>query len=86
MIFHFFRVMLGWIFGNKLLPQVFINMRMNVCEGCSELRHSRLRSYCGVCKCTVNARRNPFNKLAHGCEECPLRKWSQISIGGKPCD
>jgi hypothetical protein len=76
--------MIKWAVGGfNLLEQGFIDFRHTLCESCQYKTQSRFRTYCALCACTLNKRRNPFNKLAHHDEECPIHRWRMIPRGKK---
>lgn len=76
----FLKTIYKWATGKTpMLPYRMIEDRYNTCFDCDEHKFGLFRTYCGDCKCTISEARQPFNKLAHPCEECPLQKWSKIS-------
>ena len=78
-IIKFLVAMSQWVGGGfKCLPQAFIDWRWSACNDCEYKKVGCVRTQCTLCKCTVNNKRNPFNKLAHGSQECPIKKWSKV--------
>jgi len=79
MILNFIKAMWTWVRGGFTLnEQVFIDMRWSVCNDCEHKKVGCIRTQCTLCKCTISEKKHPFNKLAHPCQECPIRKWSKV--------
>jgi len=68
-----------------LLPEPFIWGRYQVCIHCDEHKSGWIRTFCNKCKCTISDKQTRFNKLAHPCEECPLKKWSKVENESEKC-
>lgn len=75
----FIRSIWRWLIGRQpLLSLPVIELRHDICEACPARRRGWWRWFCVACGCTINRRRSIFNKLAHGDQECPVKRWPKI--------
>jgi hypothetical protein len=72
----FVRSIYRWLTGGKPLAALpIIELRHDLCEACPHRRRGWLRWFCDLCSCTLSRRRTIFNKLAHGDQQCPIKRW-----------
>lgn len=51
--------------------------RYSICIDCDKF--NRNKEECSVCGCSINKKRQFFNKLAWADQECPEGKWNKIN-------
>lgn len=58
-----------------------INYRYSICMSCED--YDQKYTMCNICGCSVNNKKQFFNKLAWADQECPASKWTKISRENK---
>jgi hypothetical protein len=67
-----------WLWGKPLVGLPVIEIRHMGCQHCPHRTRGWFRWFCNLCGCTISRKRSVNNKLAHGGEECPAKRWGKV--------